>query len=180
MDKKILVIILAISVAINAATLFTFGYFWWMRHNDPRRRELIHRPHMMHDWQHTRLAVDLHLEEGQLEEIVKINEDMRSATWPIREELFKKRQELMSLFKEGEPDRVHADSLLKEIAALQAMHDGQIFERLVRIRSILTPEQQEHLGGLLHKFVEEGRPVAPHLPIRPHGPFRLPGGKSGK
>jgi Spy/CpxP family protein refolding chaperone len=181
MDKRVLVIILAISVAINAATLFTFGYFWWVRHSDPRRQELLRRPHMMHDWQHTRLAVDLDLSENQIEEIMKINEDMRNSMWPMREELFKKRRELMSLLKDSEPDRRRADSLLKEIAALQVQHDEQMFDRLVRIRNILTPEQQEQLGGLLHRFIEEGRPPEPpHMPVRPHGSFELPGGEGGR
>ena len=49
MDKKVLVIVLVISVAINAATLFTFGYFWWTRHYRSERQEPIHQPHMTRD-----------------------------------------------------------------------------------------------------------------------------------
>jgi Spy/CpxP family protein refolding chaperone len=181
MDKKALVIILIISVAINAATLFTFGYFWWTRHTDPRRQELLHRSRMMHDWQHTRLAVDLDLNEQQIEEIRKINEGIRDAMWPIREELFEKRQELMSLLNDKEPNMEHADLLLKEIAELQVQHDEQIFYRLVKIRNVLTPEQQKQLGGLLYKFIEQGRPPEPtHMPGPHRRSFELPQGEEGR
>jgi len=181
MDKKVLVIILVISVAINAATLFTFGYFCWTRRADPGRQELIHRPPMTHDWQHTRIAKDLDLNKQQIEDIRGINEEIRNTMLPMREELFKKRQELMSLFNDKEPDMEHADLLLKEIAELQVQHDEQIFYRLVKIRDVLTPEQQEQLGGLLHEFIEQGRPPEPpHMPVRHHKPFELPRGEGGR
>ena len=175
MDKKVLVIILVISVAINAATLFTFGYFWWTRHVRPERRELVEQPHMMHDWQHTRIARNLDLSKEQIDEIKKMNEEIRSEMWPIREELFQKRQELMSLLRENEPDSMRVDRLLKEIAAMQAEHEAMIFHRMLKMREILTPEQREQLGGLLHRFMEQGRPPEPpHMPVPHHRPFESP------
>jgi Spy/CpxP family protein refolding chaperone len=181
MDKKVLVIILVISVAINAATLFTFGYFWWTRHSRFERPELLNQPHVMYDWQHTRIARNLNLSKEQIEEIKKMNEEIRSEMWPIREELFKKRQELTSLLREKEPDSMRVDRLLKEIAAMQAEHENKVFHRILKIREILTTEQQEQLGGLLHKFMEECRPPEPpHVPAPYHRPFRSPRGEGGQ
>lgn len=181
MDKKVLIIILVISVAINAATLFTFGYFWWTRHASVERQELSHRPHMMHDWQHTRIARTLDLSREQIEEIKKMNEEIRSALWPVREELFKKRQELMSLLREKDPDSMHVDRLLKEIAAMQAEHETKIFYRMLKMREILTPEQREQFGGLLHRFMEQGRPPEPHhMSVPHHRPFESPRGAGGE
>lgn len=181
MDKKVLVVILVISVAINAATLFTFGYFWWVRHNVPARQELLRQPHMTHDWQHTRIARDLELNREQIEEIKKMNEQMRNEMWPMREELFNKRQELMSLLRDNGPDSVRVYQLLKEIAAMQVQHEAKIFYRLLKMRKILTPAQQEQLGGLLHRFMEEGRPhEPPQMPAPHHRSFELPRGEEGR
>ena len=181
MDKKVLIIILIISVAINAATLFTFGYFWWTRHASVERQELSHRPHMRHDWQHTRIARDLDLSKKQIEEIKKMNEEMRKEMWPVREELFTKRQELMSLIRDNGPDSMRVDKLLKEIAAVQAEHETKIFYRMLKMREILTPEQREQLGGLLHRFMEEGRPPEPHhMSVPHHRPFESPRGEGGQ
>jgi len=181
MDKKVLVIILVISVAINAATLFTFGYFWWTRHYRSERQEVPHQPHMMHDWQHTRIARNLDLSKKQVEEIKKMNEEIRSEMWPVREELFKKRQELMSLLREKEPDSMRVDQLLKEIATMQAEHETKVFYRVLKMREILTPEQREQLGGLLQRFMEEGRPPAPlHMPAPHHRSFESPRGEGGQ
>ena len=69
MDKKVLLVILVISVAINLATVFTLGYFWLVRHNDADQEVLVRRPYIMHDWQHTRVAKELGLSNQQIEEM---------------------------------------------------------------------------------------------------------------
>ena len=181
MDKKVLVIILVISVAINLATLFTFGYFWWARHSNAGQRVLLRPPHMMHDWQQTRMAKELGLNDQQIEEMRKANDEMRTAMQPLREELFKKRQELMSLLRDEEINRAKADTLIEQIAELQAEHDAQIFDRLLVMKSILTPEQRQRLGTLMHALLESGRPPGmPEAPDYPHHHFELPRGEGGR
>lgn len=178
MDKKVLVVILVISVAINVATMFTFGYFWWTRYIGVDQKVLVRRPQMMHDWQHTRMAKELGLSDQQIEDMRKANEEMRSAMGPLREELFKKRQELMSLLREEDLNRTQADMLIEQIAELQAKHDAQIFDRLLVMKKILTQEQQQKLGALMHTLLEAGRPPGlPHTPAHPHRPFELPRGE---
>jgi len=177
-DKKVLVIILVISVAINVATMFTLGYFWWIRHIDAGQKVLVHRPYMMHDWQHTRMAKELDLSDEQIEEMRKANEEMRNAMEPLREELFKKRQELMSMVRDENMDRAKADILIEQIADLQAKHDAQIFDRLLIMKRILTPEQRQRLGALMHDMLESGRPPGvPETPVHPHHHFELPRGE---
>jgi Spy/CpxP family protein refolding chaperone len=181
MDKKVLVVLLIISVAINAATLFTFGYFWWARHTDTGQKVFVRRPYMMHDWHHTRMARELGLSEQQIEEMKKANEEMRIAMQPLREELFRKRQELMSLLRDEEINKAQADILIKQIAELQVKHDAQIFDRLLMMKRILTPEQRERLGILMHALLESGRPPGmPEAPMHPHHHFELPRGEGGR
>lgn len=177
MDKKVLVVILIISIGINLATVFTLGYFWWTRHTS--RVDVPVQPPLP-EWQHTRIVRELGLSEQQIEQMRRANEEMRKAMHPLREELFRKRQELMSLLRADEIARDEAERLITEIAELQARHEAQLFERLVNMRSILTPEQQERLGALMHTLLESGRPPEmPHAPVHPHRPFELPRGEKG-
>jgi len=181
MDKKVLAVILVISVAINVATVFTLGYFWWTRHTATEQEVLVRTPHMMHDWQQTRMAKELGLSDHQIEEMRKANEEMRMAMQPLREELFKKRQELMSLLRDEDLDREKAEMLIEQIAELQAKHDAQIFDRLLTMKGILTPEQRQRLGALMHALLESGRPPGmPEAPIHPHHRFELPRGEGGR
>jgi len=180
-DKKVLVVILVISVAVNLATVFTLGYFWWTGHTAAEKSLLVRRPHMMHDWQQTRMARELGLSNGQIEEIRKANEEMRNMVQPLREELFRMRRELMSLLRTRDVDRSHADTLIEKIAELQARHEALIFDRLLLMKEILTPEQQEHLGALMHSLLESGKPPGmPEAPIHPHRRFELPRGEGGR
>ena len=177
MDRKVLVVILVISVAINLATMFTLGYFWWARHKVAEQRVLVDRPHMMHDWHQTRMAKELGLSDEQIEAMRSVNEEMRITTQPLREELFKKRQELMSLLRDEEIDREKADVLIGQIASLQANLDEQIFDRLLMMKRILTPEQQQRLGALMHTLLESGRPPRmPEAPMHPHHHVESPRG----
>jgi Spy/CpxP family protein refolding chaperone len=181
MGKKVLVIVLVISVAINLATIFTLGYFWWTKHNVARQDVFVRRPDMMHELHQTRMAKELGLSDQQIEEIRKANEEMRIAMQPLREELFKKRQELMSMVRDEDIDRAKADMLIEQIAELQAEHDTQIFDRLLVMKSILTPEQRQRLGVLMHGLLESGRPPGmPEAPIHPRHHFELPRGEGGR
>jgi len=179
MDKKVLVVILVISVAINLATMFTLGYFWWTRHIEAEQEVFVGRPRMMHDWQHTRMVRELGLSDQQIEEMRKANEEMRSKMQPLREELYEKRQELMSLLREEDLNRTQADMLIEQIVKLQAEHDAQLFDRLLVMKKILTPKQQQRLGALMHTMLEAGRPPQfPHdAPAHPHRPFESPRGE---
>lgn len=181
MDKKVLVIVLVISVVINLATVFTLGYFWWTKHNVARKDVFIHRPDMMHELHQTRMVRELGLSDSQIEEMRRADEEMRAAMQPLREELFKKRQALMSLLRDDDVDKAKADMLIEQIADLQAKHDAQIFDRLLVMKKILTPEQQRRLGELMHALLESGRPPGmPEAPVHPRHHFELPRGEGGR
>lgn len=176
MDKKVLVVILIISVAVNLATVFTLGYFWWTRHGIARQDVFV-RPNRMHELHQTRMAKELNLSDKQIAEMKEVNEEMRLTMQSLREELFKKRQALMSLLRDEDMNRAKADALIEQIARLQAEHDAQIFDRILSMKKILTPEQQQRLGALMHTLLESGRPPEiPPAPVHPHRPFELPRG----
>ena len=172
MDKKVLVVLLVVSLAVNLATVFTLGYFWLTK---PAARPLpCPSPEpAVPEWPNARIVRTLGLSPEQIETIRKENEEMMGRMGPVREELFARRQELMSMLRAENIDRVRVDTLLEQIARLQVEHEAQVFERLARIKVILTPEQQEQLGGLLHRLLMERCPGEPH-PLRRHAAPRSP------
>lgn len=180
MDKRVLVVLLVISVAINLATVFTLGYFWLTR--PPAGRGFSPGPQSMTpEWRNTRIVRELGLSEKQIEEIRKQNEEMREMMLPLREELFMKRQDLMSMLREERIDRERADTLIERIACLQVAHDAQVFDCLARIKTILTQEQQERLGGLLHQLLMKGSAHGPQpVPMRRNGFRKLPRVEEGR
>jgi Spy/CpxP family protein refolding chaperone len=62
-------------------------------------------------------------------------------------------------------DQEKVKDLIKQIAALQAEHDTRIFTGMMKIKKILSSEQQKKLNLLLHRIVG---PELPHQP--PHEP----------
>lgn len=172
MDRKVLVIVLVISVAVNLATVFTLGYFWVMK---PPACPGPGPETAMPQWQNARIVRDLGLSHEQMERIRMENEEMRGMMQPLRQELFEKRRELMSMLREDSMDRARADTLIERIARLQVEHDAQVFERLARIKAVLTPAQQDRLGGLLHQLLMERCPGEPRpMPMRRIGGPQVP------
>ncbi|MGB3340441.1 MAG: Spy/CpxP family protein refolding chaperone [bacterium] len=161
MSKKVILIILIVSVAINFATLCTFGYFWWTRHHQegPFR---FGPPDHIKNWGKSGIVQELGLTQEQIEEIHRMREEMEKDVDSLRMELFKKRRELMNILKQSEVNETKVDSIISKITSLQAKHEKTSFKNFQYIRDILTPEQRGKLGELLHMALEEHKP--PHLP----------------
>ena len=167
MSKRALIIILVISVAINLAAILTFGYHWWETWS--YRREITSRGiDRRRDLRGSLLRHRLNLTEEQIDAINAVHEEMRSKMLSLRGKLFTKREELIALLGETEPNKARADSLIKEIASLQAEVEARVFENLYQMRDILTPEQQKQFLQLYERRLHpEG--------MRPPPPEELPG-----
>lgn len=161
MSKKVILIILIVSVAINLATLCTFAYFWWTRHHrqGPFR---FQPPEQIKNFGKMQMVKKLELTQKQIEKIHRMREEMGKGADSLRMELFKKRKELMETLKQDEVNEARVDSIINEISDLQAQHEKKIMKGFQYIRDILTQEQRERLGEFLHMMLEEHRP--PHLP----------------
>jgi len=166
MSRKLLIIILLISVAINLAAVFTIGFYW--REVRSHKRDIQPRwMERIQNWHESPLRRELNLTDEQLKTLSTNQQEMRQKMLPYRQELFAKRKELMELLKETEPNKAQADSLFKEIVALQMELEAHVFENLWRVRSMLTPEQRERLEALFHELFETRRPPEPpphHMP----------------
>lgn len=152
MNKKLFVIIFVVSVAINLGAVVTLAYYW-LTERGPQEWDRMPPPLMAREpnWEGSPLKHMLNLTD---EQIVKMNakqEEMRSKMHSLADELFMKRKELMALLTETELDNAKADTLIKEIAALQVRLELQIFKHFSELKKILTPEQYERLFTLFDR-----------------------------
>jgi Spy/CpxP family protein refolding chaperone len=170
MSKRVILIILIVSVTINLATVITFMYFLTSEHRierpiSPRFPDRFHQEHREH------LAKELDLQQQQLEELKKMQEEIQLSVREVRQELQKKRHALMAMVHDQDIDQEKVEQLITQIAALQAEHDSRIFSGVMKIKEILTKEQQRKLGMLLHGMIEPGAPLQPpHEPGHGHPP----------
>lgn len=166
MNKKILIIALIISVAINLAAIGTFGYFRWVGQGRFSRIRSSIPPWIAKgfDWNKSHLKNKLGLNEEQIEKLNTEQEAMRIKTLPYMKELFDMRNELMSMMKDDKPDSVRADSIFKEIVSVQIALETHVFNNMQKMRDIFTSEQRQ----ILMKLFEEHMPSPPFEPRMLH------------
>ncbi len=170
MNNKLLIIFLVISVAINLATVFTLGYYWI---SDSRLKPLVHGPYGHRaEVRHRFITHGIGLEKAQIEQLNKMREKMAEIMRPVQREIMIRRHELMILLQQPDPDTARAAELLKEIAMLQTEHERKAFEAFMKVKEILTPEQQDKLGAIFNIFIEKCSMPDHECPGNPPpGPF---------
>lgn len=150
MSKRVLIVALIISAAINVGAVLTLSYYWLEERSFKRAIPSRSMPEGDR-WRRSFLRHKLNLTEEQTNAIDVKHQEMMSSISPLRHELLVRRRELMSLLRETELNKARAGTLLREIASLQTKVDSQVFENLCQIRDILTPEQQKRFFVLLEE-----------------------------
>jgi len=178
MSKKVILVFLIISAAINLATVITFAYYWSSEHRTERPVDPCY-PDRIQEERRKHLAKELNLHKKQVEMLKKVQEEIHMSVKPVREEMHKKRRELMSMVHDQDLDQEKVKELITQIATLQAEHDTRVFSGVMKIKKILTPEQKGKLDILLHRMIgpepphqpprEPGMPQPPHPPSKHRG-----------
>lgn len=150
MKTKILVIALIISLGINIGGLLTLGYHRW------GSREISHRTHDRRRafpglWKNR-----LDLTEEQLQAMDRLHEKMFDRMSPLREELSEKRRSLLELLKSQEYDGAQLDSLVGEIADLQAELEMGMLHDIREIMETMNEEQKAQFFERFEKRLLEG------------------------
>lgn len=150
MSKRLLIIILIVSLCINLVAIFTLGYYWLEAHRF--ERGFMPPPiAQRHDWQRSHLRERLDLTEEQVQALNEAQEELKAKIHPIMEELFSKREELLSLLRESDYDSERADNLIREIVSLQVETETHIFDNLWHMKNILSQEQQERFFEMMEE-----------------------------
>lgn len=116
-------------------------------------------------------ALDLNLSPDQVRGLDLINETYVRETQPLRTELFSKRLELRQFLTNPtiKIESIRAKNL--EVTEIESKLDGKVVEYLIKVRTLLTPDQlrlwcpeQEFpfLRGMMERFGPM-RPITPRM-----------------
>ncbi len=155
MSKKVLIVLLIISVAINIAAAVMFGRFLWHIHEFRSHG----RPHMMGpfgDWERGFIRDKLNLTDEQVEKLNAMQEELQPEIKPLREELHRIGKEMLLTWRESDPDTIRAESLRLHLINVQREMDEHLFTYLKGVHNVLTQEQREKLFDMMEK-----RPMPP-------------------
>jgi Spy/CpxP family protein refolding chaperone len=144
MKSKVIILLLVVSLGIN------IGLILWLTLPRPSPRR-IEAYDIRHGWRKGKLRYRLNLLESQVKAIEAIQETTFGKIWAIRETLTVKRQELINILRESQPDNFKLQQLVKEIADLQTEIELGLAENILALKKVLTPEQQEQFFELFQK-----------------------------
>lgn len=158
MKKNLFIIGFIFSVTVNVVVLISLGYFWYKGHKfrEIRRQEVAHFEGP--------LERALALSPEQIEAMRALRRGFDPRIADIRKNIRVKRQQLMSLLSEPNPDTLQINKKVAEIASLQRELERLTIHNLVKMKQILTPEQMRKLHSLIEKRVIQGGPERLRFP----------------
>lgn len=142
MRRKIITIILILSLGLNLGVLVTFGRHWLFR------REFRKGPGES-SWLKRKMQKDLKLTDDQVAFMEQDRKNTGQEIKSIKEELKKKRGELFSLLDTDPVDSTKVNKLIDSISVLQAKIEKTVVGHLVTMKKNLTPEQQQKFKAII-------------------------------
>ncbi len=146
--RRILIIALILSVGINAGV----GTVLFSRQKEQKNAQKS--TISWHRWSESDIGTMLNLDERQIVEMESIQELFYTEISPLREKLREKRRELIVVLRGAQPDMEKVDAVLSEIAGLQTEIERSFFKKILRMKEILTPEQEETFFRLFEERIK--------------------------
>ncbi|MFB0509409.1 MAG: Spy/CpxP family protein refolding chaperone [bacterium] len=144
MKTKIVIIILVISLGINVGFVASYVY------QQLTVKRFEERDIAKRSWRRGGLRRKLNLGENQLKAIEAMQEKASLKMQAVRETLKIKREDLTGLLKKPQLDKSRLQTLIKEIANLQAEIELVLSENIWQVKEVLTPEQQQQFFKLFN------------------------------
>ncbi len=144
MRRKIITIILILSLGLNLGVLATFGRHWL------KRREFRKGPEES-SWLKRKMRKELNLTDSQVGLMEQNRKNIRQEIKPIKEELKRKRAELFTLLEANPVDSAKVDKLIDAISLLQARIEKTVIKHLVTMKKNLSPAQQQKFKTMMPK-----------------------------
>ena len=168
MSKKLLGIVLIISVAINVLAAFALATYL-KESRRPRPASLAPRPPAL---ALTDLKDRYALTDAQMDTMQALHEYRRDNVRPVRDRLDSLQAELVDLLQEPQLDQPRINTVMAGIVAAQETLETGAFQVLLRMRNVLTAEQLPQLRELFNDLQRAGQ--------RPsEGPQRGPDAERG-
>jgi Spy/CpxP family protein refolding chaperone len=161
MKRKIVLAVLAVSLALNAGMLSTVG-FHWLHYRGPGRGDGPgHGNHF---------RKILRLTDAQSQSFDEDRARLDAAIDPLQKQLRSKKMELVALMKATDTYTTQIDALVTETAGLQTEIEKTFIRHSFNVRRNLTPEQQDKFNELLEKGFRRRGPGGDE----PGGPRKCP------
>ena len=144
MKRKLMTILLVLSLGLNVGIIVTFGHHWFIE------REFKKGPGES-NWLKNKMKKELNLTDPQIKFMEADREALHKEIKSIREQLQKKRSELFTLVDAEKVDNKKVDILINDLAQLQVKIEKVIIGHLLNMKTQLTPEQQKKLKEAMQK-----------------------------
>ena len=176
-SRKLLWLLLGVSLAFNAGVLVTLGVLVYSHRFDARGRDRDreHGPHLDH------LIEELQLSPEQTAQVKELEENMRDRFHERRGIAREWGDQLAELLAAPEPDREAIDEHLAGHAEMKEDMLRGVINHFLEIKSVLTPEQQEQFNETIRFVFPHGGPGPGRHFGGPRGPQHRPGhGRRGE
>ena len=155
MKGKLLIVVLTLSLAVNASAVATIGYHYWRNTcftasaPCPLNQE-DHYPYQ-----------DLGLSPGQLAKMASFSQAFHGRLNELEAAVATKRNLLIDLLGEKEIDLPRTEAIRKEIAGYQDEIQKEVIVHIAESKKILNPDQQKRFIELLRASSNNGRSNSP-------------------
>ena len=155
MREKLLVIILTLSLAVNASAVATIGYHYWRNSclTPSAPCPLNQKDHFAYQ--------DLGLSPEQLAKMTALAKSFHGRLTELEGTIEARRNLLIDCLGEDAPDPQLMESIRKEISGYQDEIQKEVIAHIAESKKIMNPEQQKKFIELLRASSNNGRVHSP-------------------
>jgi Spy/CpxP family protein refolding chaperone len=155
MTRRSLIIILALSLAVNVSVAATIGYHYYRNTclAPPGPCPLNQEDHYVYQ--------DLGLSPEQLAKMTALARSFHDRLGELEGSVADKRNRLIDRLGESQIDLPRTEELRKEIAASQDEIQKEVIAHIAESKKIMTPDQQKRFIELLRTTANNGRVNSP-------------------
>ena len=155
MKGKLLIVVLTLSLAVNASAVATIGYHYWRNACFTPSAPCPLNPEDHHPYQ------DLGLSPEQLAKMTQMAQSFHGRLNELEAAIETKRNLLINLLGEKEIDLPRTETIRKEIAAFQDEVQKEVITHIAESKKIMTSGQQKRFIELLRTSSNNGRDHSP-------------------
>jgi Spy/CpxP family protein refolding chaperone len=155
MKGKMLIIVLTLSLAVNASAVATMGYHYWRNFCLTPSASCPLNEGEHHPYQ------DLGLSPEQLARMTALAQSFHHRLNELEAAVETRRNLLIDCLGENQIDLLRTETLRKEIAGYQDEVQKEVIAHIADAKKIMTPDQQKRFIELLRTSSDNGRVHSP-------------------
>ena len=155
MNRKFLIVILTLSLVVNASVMATIGYHYYRNICLTPSAPCPLSPEDSHLYQ------SLGLSPGQLETMASLSQSFHGRLGELDALIAAKRNLMIDLLGEDVIDLPKTETIRKEIAGYQDEIQKEVIAHIAESKKIMTPDQQKRFIELLRASANHGQSNSP-------------------